>query len=188
MGELYRLDFASGKAYIGITRRTAAERFEDHRRAARKSGKGVVYAAWRKHGEPRLSVLCVIENEAALLLAERDAIARLGTLHPAGYNLGAGGDVPPSLNPVVAEKIRRRLKGRPQPREQVLARAETARGRKASAEAVENMRVAQRGRTFTEEARARMAAAATGRKHSPETRQRMAEAQRARRLSETLHP
>lgn len=185
MGELYRLDFASGKAYIGITRNTATERFNGHRYAARNSGKGVVYAAWRKHGEPRLTVLAIIESEADLLAAERSAIASHQTLHPHGYNLGPGGDVPPSMNPDVADKIRQRLKGRTVPREQVEARAAAARGRKASSQAIEHMRAAQRGRTFTEEARARMSAAALGRKHSPETRRRMAEAQRARRLSET---
>lgn len=107
MGELYRLDFASGKSYIGITEKTAVKRFKGHADAVRSSRTNdtPLYNAWRKHGAPSLKVLAVIENYD-LAETEIRAIKIFGTLKPNGYNLLEGGQVSPMTNPEVAIKLK----------------------------------------------------------------------------------
>ena len=189
MAELYRLDFPNGKSYIGATRVTAAKRFKAHRCAARNSWKGIVYQAWRRDGEPKLVVLAVLSEED-LYAAEARAVAIFGTQYPAGYNMTPGGDIPPSLTPSVANKIREKLRGRKIPEEQKRRQAATITGRKHTAEARARMSIAQKGKFVSEAAKEKMAAAKRGRILSEEVKAKMAIAQRARRLAEgcKLHP
>lgn len=187
MGELYRLDFASGKAYIGITIKTAAHRFIGHRRAARSSGKGVVYKAWRKYGEPVLTVLAVV-CDRDLYETERRAIKVFGTRYPHGYNFTDGGDIPPSLAPEVAEKISFALKGRSLPHELRRRLSKIVTGRKHTEEAKRNMSKAQKGKYVSPSAKKKMAAAKLGGKLPLDVRVKMSTAQRMRRLSEGCTP
>lgn len=90
MGELYRLSFSNGKHYIGIAANGAYRRFTCHRHNATKFNT-LLYNAWRKHGEPGLKVLAVIEDDL-LYETEIRAIALYGTLAPGGYNITLGGD------------------------------------------------------------------------------------------------
>ena len=110
MGELYRLDFASGKSYIGITEKTAEHRFKGHRTSLRLGAKALVYKAWRKYGEPKLTVLAIVED-CELSATEIRAIAIFKTLAPNGYNLSMGGHLAPSKHPEVAAKISRSQMG-----------------------------------------------------------------------------
>lgn len=187
MGELYRLDFASGRSYIGITRKTAALRFKGHIKAAGNSSKGIIYQAWRKHGQPMMTILAVV-GDKDLPDTERRAIAVFGTLTPGGYNLIPGGDIPPSLTPSVAAKIAAALRGRKIPEEQCRRQSERLRGRKHSAETIAKMSMVQRGKKISLIAKARMSGAAKRRKASPETRAKMAVAQQARRRTEGFAP
>ena len=105
MGFLYRLEFSSGKSYIGITESTPELRFKDHKGSAIKRGsKCLVHKAWRKHGEPQLIVLAVVENKH-LRSAEQKAIQVFGTMVPGGYNMTPGGEIAPSSIPEIAAKI-----------------------------------------------------------------------------------
>ena len=90
MGELYKLTFPNGRSYIGIAGNGAKGRFLDHRSAALKSDT-LIYRAWRKHGEPILQVLAVVED-ALLNEIEIKAIAAYGTMTPDGYNSTLGGE------------------------------------------------------------------------------------------------
>lgn len=104
MGELYKLVFPNGKKYIGISERSAVHRFRAHAEAARSArSTTALYRAWRKHGQPILSVLAVIEK-CHLYETEIGAIRSYGTLVPHGYNVSYGGDIPPMKNPMVAAK------------------------------------------------------------------------------------
>jgi hypothetical protein len=104
MGCLYRLDFASGKQYIGITAgRSTATRFRQHRSKLSRGSDNAIYCAWRKHGEPRARLLAFASGDYLLDL-ERRAIAAYGTLAPQGYNLTIGGEHPP-LEPATRAKI-----------------------------------------------------------------------------------
>lgn len=186
MPELYRLDFASGRAYIGVTRHTAAARFSDHRRAARSSAKGVLYGAWRKHGEPRLTVLAILAL-GDMYDAERRAVAVYGTRFPQGYNLTDGGDVPPSLSPEVARKISQALRGRTLSTERRLHIASVLAGRRHTPEARARMSKAQTGRKFSVAHIEKLAAAKRGRPLPARTRANMSAAQRARRRAELMY-
>lgn len=104
MGEIYRLDFANGKSYIGLSTLSAAERFFRHRNSAKCSTKGLIYNAWRKHGEPKLVVLAIVE-ESELGPTEMRAIQVFNTMAPNGYNLSYGGELNPFLNPLVYQKF-----------------------------------------------------------------------------------
>ena len=104
MSVLYKLNFSSGKSYIGITKFTAEKRFQQHKRAAKKKGNIHLYNAWNKHGEPFLQILAHIE-ESDIYDAEIRAIKAFNTLYPNGYNSTSGGDVSPGLNPEIAAKI-----------------------------------------------------------------------------------
>ena len=112
MHTLYKLVFASGKAYIGQTIRTMNARIAQHRQSARNGSLLPVHCAWRKHGEPVVSVVAEFETQAELHAAEKASIIAVGTLAPHGYNVAYGGDTAPSTNPDVAAKISQKAKGR----------------------------------------------------------------------------
>jgi hypothetical protein len=112
MHALYLLKFSSGKCYVGQTVRTMNTRLQQHRAAARRGSELPVHCAWRKHGEPEVQVLGEFDTPEQLHRAEIEAIARLGTLSPGGYNVGLGGETSPAVNPDVAQKIAKRAKGR----------------------------------------------------------------------------
>ena len=65
-----------------------------------------LYEAMRKYGRDNFEVKILEEVKSEDLLNEREKywIAKLGTLHPGGYNLTEGGDSNPMNNPVSLEK------------------------------------------------------------------------------------
>ena len=92
MASLYRLDFASGKSYIGATTQKLKTRIRRHELAA-NGGAGKqfdVHRAWIEFGAPEIVLLAEIPAEE-LQQAEMEAVAKFNTLHPNGYNLTTGG-------------------------------------------------------------------------------------------------
>lgn len=112
MGVIYKLDFSSGKSYIGQTVRTLRTRIMQHRQAVMAGSLLPVHCAWRTHGEP--VVLVLHENDSVPVLhdLERLEIAQHGTIAQGGYNVSCGGDTAPSKSPEVAAKIAEKAKGR----------------------------------------------------------------------------
>lgn len=104
MGVLYKLDFANGKSYIGITKKSVEQRFGAHANNVRSGRRSELYAAWRKYGEPSLSVLAILEDDR-LAETEIRAIDAYRTLVPNGYNMTAGGDTSPMKERSVVEKM-----------------------------------------------------------------------------------
>src|SRR5512137_1465728 len=102
---LYKLVFASGKAYIGQTARTMSVRLAQHRTSVRNGSLLPVHCAWRKHGKPDITVVAEFNTQDELHAAEKAAIIAVGTLVPNGYNVAYGGETAPSKNPDVAAKI-----------------------------------------------------------------------------------
>lgn len=96
MGYLYKLTFPSGKSYIGITTTTPQRRFLGHKYAARNNFAFPLYKAWRKYGDPALTVLAIMEN-GSLKESEVLAISTYKTFAPKGYNRTRGGDGVPGL-------------------------------------------------------------------------------------------
>lgn len=94
-GCLYRLTFPNGKAYVGITGRTAAVRFAEHVTYSRiGKNKVAVHLAIAKYGAANVIVETLAENSdwGKLQALEVQAIATYNTRPPYGYNLTRGGD------------------------------------------------------------------------------------------------
>jgi len=88
---LYKLTFASGKVYIGQTRKTVEQRFRNHAKSANRGSNFPVHAAWRKYGLPSVDVLAQCDDAAALDALEIEAINAANSRVPHGYNLAGGG-------------------------------------------------------------------------------------------------
>ncbi len=183
---LYCLDFSNGKKYIGITN-APKRRFVEHRTP--KSNCTYVRRAIKKHGCPRLSVLCTGPRNYILDL-EIKAIEAFKTQDSRfGYNISAGGESSPALVKEVAEKIRATLTGRKRPPEFCAKMSAAQLGRKRgprSPEVRANMSAAQKGRTLgplSPEHRANISAGNKGKAKSPEAVANMSAAQRKRKRS-----
>ena len=109
---LYKLVFASGKAYIGQTARNMNTRIAQHKRSVKSGSQLPAHCAWRKYGEPAITVVAEFETQIELHAAEKAAIIAIGTLAPQGYNVAYGGESAPSKNPEVAAKIAAKATGR----------------------------------------------------------------------------
>jgi len=109
---LYRLTFPNGKIYIGQTVRTMEIRLSQHKTSAGAGSLLPVHCAWRKHGEPSVSIIGKYNTPEELHAAEIAAIASMKARAPNGYNISFGGEVPPSKCPEVAQKISDKAKGR----------------------------------------------------------------------------
>src|SRR5580700_2746544 len=83
----------NGKCYVGKTKGTLQHRWDQHLRDAQNGGKRPVHRAIRKHGKDAFfrEVLSEHPTEEAALVAEREWIAKLRTMAPAGYNVTEGG-------------------------------------------------------------------------------------------------
>lgn len=183
MGTIYKLDFASGKSYVGITIRSIKHRVGQHRHAAARGDQALIYKAWRKYGAPTVVVLEENVPTQELLNAEVQYVDLFGTLRPRGYNSTPGGDAIAAQQPEIRKKISETLRGHrlaPETRAKIgaahLGRSLSAehranisaahRGKKRSAEACANMSKAQKGRTLSAEHRAKIGNAHRGRKEN----------------------
>lgn len=90
---VYKMTFPNGKSYIGMTQKTAEDRFCEHVRAAHRGSGYAVHRALRKHGNDSalLSTLVIAETEYCKDM-EVLAIKEFGTKSPQGYNMTSGGD------------------------------------------------------------------------------------------------
>ena len=109
---IYLLTFPNGKQYIGQTVRMLDIRISQHRQSANAGSLLPVHCAWRKHGEPSVSVLGTYGDMESLHAAEIALIGEYGTRAPNGYNVSFGGETAPSKAPEVAAKISAKAKGR----------------------------------------------------------------------------
>lgn len=173
VGYLYRLDFSSGKSYIGITFKTPKSRFKNHRNSATQND-SAVYRAWRKYGEPKLSVLAVIEDYD-LKDAEIKAIKIFGTKVPNGYNVSDGGDGAPGVkrSEETIERVAKIHRGRKRSEETCRRISEAKKGvprgevsKETRAKLSERMRGKKNslGTKFSEESRKKCSLAQVGNK------------------------
>jgi len=93
MGALYRIDFPNGRAYIGITVKTAEDRFAEHFKTSARGSPHAVHRALRKYGAAAEVETLVIASDWPYLCAlEQRAITVYGTLGEGGYNMTLGGE------------------------------------------------------------------------------------------------
>lgn len=170
MGFLYKLDFLSGKSYIGITdKESMSRRLNCHRCEARHNRSDyAVHRAWRKYGEPLVTVLAVATGRVLLDL-EKWAVALYGTYGDGGYNMTPGGEKG-TCTPEAREKLRIAMTGRVRSLESRARQSASTKGK-------------LRG-PLSDEHKAKMSAVAKQRKYSPETRAKM----RAARLGMVYPP
>lgn len=93
---------ASGKGYVGLTRRTLKERFQGHLDAVKRRNRpeGTITYEIAKYGREAFSIELLEEVFSLQQLSEREIffINKLGTLSPNGYNQNRGGSL--ALSPV----------------------------------------------------------------------------------------
>jgi hypothetical protein len=166
VGYLYKLDFASGKSYVGMTYGKLSSRISQHRCDAAGGVQLPVHRAWRKHGEPTVTVLAIAAGDY-LLEIEKRAVEVYDTFK-GGYNASPGGDLIPVMTPEIREKIRA-----------------AAIGRVASAETRAKMSARRKGRPLSAETRARMADARRGIPLPAEHRRKMSETKLAQKKKHT---
>jgi len=143
---LYVITGPTGKQYIGITSRTLARRWTEHKRDAKRGDETPLYRAMRKYGSSAFTVdqLATANSWDALCDCEIDAIASKATMVPRGYNLTNGGEGTLGMKNRVtwgaaisaAKKGRHSYTPTPETREKIAS--------------------AQRGRVFTEQHKAKM--------------------------------
>lgn len=94
MGWIYCLKFPNGKSYIGLTKISPAKRLAKHRYTAAKEPRKTftLYRAWRKYGEPEMTVLLECPDDQ-MPAKEIMFIAQYNTTRPYGYNSAPGGRV-----------------------------------------------------------------------------------------------
>lgn len=144
----------SGKRYIGITRRTVAERWSQHvSNALCGRHKTALTSAIVKYGPLSFVVepLCCSRSWEDLCEVEAILIKQEGTLSPGGYNLTFGGEG---------------IVGYTYPREIVSRIAAKHRGVKRSPASIEKSAAFHRGRKRSDEHRKRVSEARRGKKLS----------------------
>ncbi len=86
----------NGKRYVGMTGKSAAERWADHQHAAKSNSRYLLHRAIRKHGAEAFEVeeLAVAFCAETAFQLERTLVAMLDTYGwgKPGYNMTAGGD------------------------------------------------------------------------------------------------
>lgn len=175
--ELYKLTFPNGKAYIGISTRSAKSRFVSHLLAFNTGkNKSILYSAWRKHGQPEMRVLAEFTSVDELRAAERAAIADFGTLKPNGYNMTYGGDSNPMEVPEIAKRVGLINRGKKASEETRKLLSSMRAGRELSEYHCARISEGQRGRIQSEETRKKIRAKAIGRKASEATIKKMSKA------------
>lgn len=94
MGCLYMLTAPTGKRYIGISKKTAAERFENHVKHLALGRRNAIHRALMKYGPGTFTVttLLIAEDLQYLRWIEAAAIKAFGTFAPSGYNMTHGGE------------------------------------------------------------------------------------------------
>lgn len=94
MGCLYVIESPSGKAYVGITLRTASARFNSHCSEARSGSNRLLCRALRKYGRTSFTIrtLAISDSWEYLCFIEQRAISTLRTKAPSGYNSTLGGE------------------------------------------------------------------------------------------------
>lgn len=161
----------NGKRYVGQTRLTIQERWRAHVNAAKfRPYCRLLAAAIRKYGAAafRVEELGVYATQADLDQAEADAIKRLDSLAPSGYNLKTGGGRG-AIHDDTKARMRAAHVGRPKTAAHRAAIAAANTGKVYGADRIEAMRAGRWTRPFAHspETRAKIGAAFRGRPQHP---------------------
>ncbi len=180
MAELYVLTSPNGKQYVGVTSKTAQERFARHKSNAFAglTYSIALYGAMKKHGPDNFSVKTLVIGDWDYILGmEQDVISLYNTMAPNGYNLREGGQFA-AMSQETKNKLSKLIKERYE-NDPEMGQRHSARmlGKKHSPETIAKM-IQIRG---TKEWKAKSRAAHLGNKASPQTLINMSKAQQNRK-------
>ena len=170
-GIIYKIsNDINSKIYYGQTRQPPNRRWSQHKGAAKKGGKMVIYCAMRAHGIENFTfeVICECTTQKEMNDKEEEYILINNTLTPNGYNVAKGGDNY-EKRPETCKRISEANKGRIISEEWRANIGKAHKGRKITEETREKMKVAQKGRLITEDTKDKLRQANLGKKQSPET-------------------
>lgn len=168
MYQLYVIEFPNGKRYFGITARSAAERWRDHHKAARRLEGRPVCKALRKYPAATFRTL-VFGHKAYIENLEARAIEAFDTTDRRhGYNFGKGGDFNPMDGKTHTEEARAKISA-------------AGRGRIRSEESKAKTSATLKGRPISAERRAKISAATKIAMANPDVKARMLAARRISR-------
>lgn len=112
-GVMYKLDFPNGKSYIGVTKKDAKERFNQHVKMTRSNNAKAVHLAINKYGKDNVVLSTIAVGSMKYLYdLEIRAIRGFRTKYPDGYNLTVGGDGARGLDDETRAKMGAKNKGR----------------------------------------------------------------------------
>lgn len=182
MGCLYRIDFQSGKSYIGITAGSAEQRFAAHIKKARNGSPCAVHNALRKYcpSSAKVTTLVIADDWSYLCELETKAIIAFGTKAPNGYNLTDGGDGVIGHSHTAEQRAKISAASMAIPKASRDRAGEKLRGKPLSEERRAKLLAANKDRINSDEARAKMSAAHLGKKLSCEHRGKIGLAHKGR--------
>lgn len=162
---------ATGKRYVGVTRRGLKRRWSEHLRAARTGINTALYSAIRKYSEAVFTIeqLASVVNKDDVAVVERALIEQQKTKAPFGYNLTDGGDGVIGLPDEIVKRTAEKNVGRKHSPEALEKIRVAGRLRKQSDETKSKMRAAHSGKTLSAEHRAKLSASKLGKKLPPRT-------------------
>lgn len=184
---LYKLTFANGKSYIGITSCSLERRLSLHRSHAKREKRGILQRAIRKYGPFGFTSEIIERSDdwKSLCNLEKTAIVLFNTLVPNGYNLTMGGEGTSGFK-MRSDQIKRSL----QNRRCTKGRALRPVGWKHSEEARRKISEAGKGRIFSEERKSKIGNIHRGNKYNlgkvcpVETRNKISKTQKGRIFSQ----
>jgi len=184
----------TGDQYVGLTTKTVARRWSEHKTSAVIGKKTHLYAAIRKYGPEAFEVITFVTvlNRDALPVIERQVIQ---DLHPR-YNQTNGGEVTfgrkyddatkerirqgslgkkrtSEQNAANSRRAKERWKNSPEYREKAMAALAKAHANKNESKRIEACREYWRNNKMSDESRAKLSAACMGRRYGPEIIERM---------------
>ncbi|MGZ8888038.1 MAG: NUMOD3 domain-containing DNA-binding protein [Halobacteriota archaeon] len=133
------VDFLTS-GYIGVTSRSVAQRYDEHKRAAEGGADYIVHKAIRKYGDI-LVMDVLVEGETSYCY---DVEAKLRPSYGIGYNCAAGGESPNMLGMKHSEETRKKISekvsgdkhplyGKPVPEDRKLKMSTAQKGDKSKA-------------------------------------------------------
>lgn len=155
----------NGRQYVGVTKRSVARRWWEHKRTTGLLVLQPLGKAIAKYGSDAFTIEVIASAKTMLDLMEleRLLIAQHDTLAPNGYNLTSGGYgmFKPADN--LRANIGAHLRGKPRPAEVAAKISASHMGMLATDEAREKNAASHRGKTLSAEIRANMATAGLAR-------------------------
>jgi group I intron endonuclease len=170
-GVIYKItNKINNKTYYGQTRQNPNRRWSQHKQAAKKGNKMILYNAIRQYGIEHFTfeVMCQCETLEELNSKEIEYISKNNSLSPNGYNAAKGGDNYEKTAETCA-KISASNKGRIITEQWRKNMSIARQGSKITEETRLKMKAAQKGRVITDKTKEKLRQINLGKKQSPET-------------------